>query len=109
MKFNKIGGTTILRTDERLDAVTALKLKTVVNELVQENGLRLLIDMEKTRFVDSSGCLALLTLLKLLRTNQGDMKIARPSPQVLNVFKLIQLNKLFEIYDSLESAIDSFA
>ena len=98
-----------MRTDERLDAVTALRLKTVVNELVQENGLRLLIDMEKTRFVDSSGCLELLTLLKLLRTNQGDMKIARPSPQVLNVFELIQLNKLFEIYDSLESAIDSFA
>jgi len=48
-------------------------------------------------------------LLKLLRTNQGDMKIARPSRQVLNVFELIQLNKLFEIYDSLESAIDSFA
>jgi anti-anti-sigma regulatory factor len=40
--------------------------------------------------------------------NQGDIKIARPTPQAFKVFQLTRLDRVFEIYDSVESAIESF-
>ena len=108
MKVEKRNGVTILSTDFRLDAVNAPKLKNLVMELARESGLKLVIDMEKTLHIDSSGCGGLMTLLIVLRANQGDMKIARAAPQPLNIFKLMELNRLLEIHDSLESAVESF-
>ena len=108
MKVEKRDGVTILSTDFRLDAVNAPKLKNFVMELARDSGLKLVIDMQKTLHIDSSGCGGLMTLLMVLRANQGDMKIARAAPQPLNIFKLMELNRLLEIHDSLESALKSF-
>lgn len=107
MNVKKIHGVTVLSTDERLDGIVGPKLKDVVKELALESGLKLVVDMEKTSYVDSSGCGALVASLKALIKNHGDMKIARPSAQALTLFQLTRLHKVFQIYDSLESAVES--
>jgi anti-sigma B factor antagonist len=109
MNVEKIQGVTVLSTDERLDGVVGPKLKELVKELAHEPGLKLVIDMDKTDYVDSSGCGALVASLKALMKNHGDMKIARPGPQALTLFQLTRLHKVFQIYDSLESAVESCA
>jgi anti-sigma B factor antagonist len=107
MNVEKIQGVTVLSTDERLDGLVGPKLKDLVKELAQESGLELVIDMGKTTYVDSSGCGALVASLRALVKNHGDMKIARPGPQALTLFQLTRLHKVFQIYDNLESAIES--
>ena len=109
MKVEKIQGVAILSTDERLDAVFGPKLKDAVKELARESGLKLVLDMEKTNHIDSSGCGALVASLKALVKNHGDMKVARPTPQALTLFQLTRLHQVFEIYDTLEGALKSFA
>ncbi|MCX5862171.1 MAG: STAS domain-containing protein [Desulfomonile sp.] len=109
MNVQKKDGVTILTTDERLDALVAPKLKDAVKDLAQESGLKLVIDMKKTSHIDSSGCGALVASLKALVKNHGDMKVARPTPQALTLFQLTRLHQVFEIYDTLEGALKSFA
>lgn len=109
MKVEKRDGITVLITEERLDALDGPKLKEVVTELAQEPGLKLLLDMSITRFVDSMGCGVLLSCLKAVTTNQGDMKIAGPTSRVLETLSVCRLNKVFQIYDSVESAVESFS
>jgi anti-sigma B factor antagonist len=77
--------------------------------LAQEPYLKLVIDMGKTLFLDSSGCGGLGSSVKTLLNNHGDIKIARPTPSVFEVFQLTRLHRVFEIYDSVESAVESFA
>jgi anti-sigma B factor antagonist len=95
-------------TAERLDALDWPKLKDEVKELAQECGVHLVLDMGKTLFIDSIGCGEIVSLHKTLTMNQGEMRIARPTPRVLEILQLTRLHRVFEIYDSVESAVESF-
>ncbi len=108
MDIHYRNGITIISTDERLDAVMAPKLKDAVKQSVDQARTKLVIDLGKTTFIDSSGCGALVASLRALVKNQGDMKIARPSPQAKALFELTRLHRVFEMYDDLEVAIEAF-
>ena len=108
MKVEKRDDVTIIVTEERVDTLEGPKLRDVVEQLAKESGLRLVLDMGGTRFVDSIGLQTLLSLRKIMTMNQGDIKIARPTPRVLETFELTRLHRVFEIYDSVESAVESF-
>ena len=102
-------GITILSTEEKLDAVVATKFKDTVKKLAEAGKLKIVIDMGETRFIDSAGCGALVASLRVLLKNKGDMKIARPSPQVRTLFELTRLHRVFEIFDEFDAAIKSFS
>ena len=108
MKVEKRDDVTIIVMEERVDTLEGPKLRDVVEQLAKESGLRLVLDMGGTRFVDSIGLQTLLSLRKIMTMNQGDIKIARPTPRVLETFELTRLHRVFEIYDSVESAVESF-
>jgi anti-anti-sigma factor len=109
MKVEKRDGVTILITEERVDSLDGPKLRDAVKQLLaQEPCLKLVIDMGKTLFLDSEGCGGLVSSLRTLANNHGDMKIARPTPRVYEIFQLTRLHRVFEIYDSVESAVESF-
>ncbi len=108
MKIEKKDGVTIIIAGKRLDTLVGSKLKDLVTELAQEPGLKLVIDMEQTGFLDSSGCKWLVSSAKHVAKNHGIMKIARPANQPLNILKMVHLDRLFEIHESLEEAAKSF-
>lgn len=109
MEIQERDGITVITTDERLDAVVAPQLKDAVNKLAEKGEMKLVIDLEKTRFIDSSGCGALVASLRALIKSNGDLKIANPSPQAKTLFQLTRLHRVFEIFDDVEGAIKSFA
>ncbi|MFA6220984.1 MAG: STAS domain-containing protein [Desulfomonilaceae bacterium] len=108
MEIEKMDGVTVISTDERLDALAAPKLKEIVKNMSEEAKTKLVIDLAKTKFIDSSGCGALVASLRTLLKNHGDLKIARPSPQAQTLFQLTRLHRVFEIFDDLDTAIKSF-
>lgn len=101
-------GVTILETEQRLDSLVGPKLKEVVGDLAQSEGLQLIVDMKQTQFIDSSGVGGLLSSLKLVMKANGDIKIARPTPQALTLLRLTRLHRVFQIYDNIEDALKSF-
>lgn len=101
-------GVTIIETEQRLDSLVGPKLKDVVKDLTANEGVQIIVDMKETQFIDSSGVGGLLSSLKLVMKSQGDIKIARPTPQALTLLRLTRLHRVFQIYDDLESAVKSF-
>lgn len=101
-------GVTIIETEQRLDSLVGPKLKDVVGDLTENEGVQIIVDMKETQFIDSSGVGGLLSSLKLVMKSQGDIKIARPTPQALTLLRLTRLHRVFQIYDDLESAVKSF-
>jgi anti-sigma B factor antagonist len=108
MNVEHIKDVTIISPEARLDSLDGPKLKDVVKKLPQESGLKVVIDMGQTLFLDSSGCGGLVSSLNTLLNNNGEMKIARPTPRCEEILRLTRLHRLFEIHDSVESAINSF-
>ena len=47
-------------------------------------------------------------VLKTANNNKGQFKIANISDDVMELFKLLQLHNVFEIYNTVDDAVKSF-
>jgi anti-anti-sigma factor len=81
---------------------------------VKSDALRLLgdvpdvvVDLTGVHFLDSAGVGVLVGLFKHARLRGGRARFCGMTPGVRSVLELVQLNRIFEIYDDLETAARS--
>ena len=105
---NGASGTTVIHPDmKRLDAKTRTDFKEQATAFVLP-GAKLVLDLSGVEFIDSSGLGILLTLLRQLDENGGDLRIAAPSRVVAALFKMTRMNRVFEIFPDIAAAVASF-
>jgi len=92
---------------EALDAANAKWFKSRMLSVV-EKSKKIVLDMRHVQFVDSSGCGALLSSLRTVTSNGGDMKLASVQKPVQTLFELIRLHRIVEMSEDSEMAIRSF-
>lgn len=97
-------GVTVVVPRGRLTMVSARRLRDILGETVASGQNRIVIDMAETTFLDSSGLGAIIAGLKGARQAGGDLRIARPTPAVLSVFELTNLDKVLRPRDSVSEA-----
>lgn len=94
---------------ENLDAKEAPHIKQKVIDLIAENNSsKVILDLHKLNFIDSSGLGSLLSLLRALNGRGGDLKIAGMTKPIRTVFELVCMHKIFEIYNNIDEAKRSF-
>jgi anti-sigma B factor antagonist len=82
---------------DELNATNATLFRDQVRASIQPRHLQLDLDFSSTRFVDSSGLGALISLHKLMCLRQGRVRVVNPTPQVLQILELTRMHRLFEI------------
>lgn len=91
-----------------LDMWTLPLAKERINQMVQEGKVRLVLDLEKMNYIDSSGLGFFIGTLKKLRDAGGDLKLINLNAYIYGIFKLIQLQHIIQTYDSLDEATKQF-
>jgi anti-sigma B factor antagonist len=106
--FEKVGdvGVAAMPVDE-LDASNAGEFKRDIAPLLEANA-KLVLDMSRLRFVDSSGLGAFISCLRRLNAKGGDLKLSGMSKQVRAVFELVRMHKVFDILTTKEDAVRAF-
>ncbi|MEZ5073157.1 MAG: STAS domain-containing protein [Bacteroidales bacterium] len=97
-----------LKNTNRLNALITEEVKDELLTLFSKPNVRLAFDLEGISFIDSSGFGVFLAALKAANNNYGQFKICHVSPDVMELFKLLQLHHVFELYDEAQSCLDSF-
>jgi anti-sigma B factor antagonist len=92
---------------EELDASNAPEFKRVITPIVEKN-TKLVLDMSRLNFVDSSGLGAILSCLRQLSAKGGDLKLCCLTKQVRAAFELVRMHRIFEIYPTREEAVRAF-
>jgi anti-sigma B factor antagonist len=92
---------------EVVDHSTVSEFKRQVRGLATP-GARLVLDMGRVRFIDSSGLGALLSTLRSLAATGGDLKICGSTPAVRVVFELVRLHRVVDVLESREDAVAAF-
>jgi len=67
-----------------------------------------ILDMEGVEVIDSAGIGTIVFLTKKCRALGGDLKMVSVSPGVRRVLELVKLDKIFQIFNSLDDALKSF-
>lgn len=99
---------TVIALTGSLDVSLQKQFKQELQDLVSASGGDVVLDFASVTFIDSSCLGALVTLTKEVREKRGDIKIARAADEVLSIFQITRLDRLFTIFDSLPEAIDDF-
>jgi len=104
----KINGYTVLFIqEERVDAHNSGDLKEAILRLIEQGEVNIIVQLERVRFIDSSGLGALLSGYKNATAKSGKLALANMQQQVLSMFELTRLNRVFDIYADLNEAFDS--
>ncbi len=88
------------------DALTFLE---ELHPLVAEPDSRLAIDLRQVEFIDSSGLTSLINVVTRARLAKGRAILVGPTPFVSGVFEVTNLNRWFEIVDTLDEVRKAFS
>ncbi len=83
--------------------------KKILFDVIENKGEKnILIDLSQIEFADSSFLGSIVSGLKRVSSEKGDIKICGLQPTLKSLFELTRLYKVFEIYDNKEDALSSF-
>lgn len=92
-----------------LDAKEAPQFKKEATELFNQKGIyRVVLDLSKLSFIDSTGLGAFLSLLRTLNGLHGDLKLANMTRPIRTIFELVCMHKIFNVYDSVDKAVQAY-
>ncbi|MGI3165681.1 STAS domain-containing protein [Pseudooceanicola sp. 200-1SW] len=89
---------------DRLTAANATTFKDEVLALIEGGASRLVIDLGKVDFIDSSGIGALVGLLKRIG-HRGEIVVSGLTDNVRQMFRITRMDRVFTSHDSAEAAL----
>ncbi len=101
------GFNVLLINEERIDAHNSGDLKAFIIDMIEEGEPNIVVQLQQVKFIDSSGLGALLAGFKHATAKSGKLALSNLQPQVLSMFELTRLNRVFEIYNNLDEATTS--
>jgi anti-sigma B factor antagonist len=84
-----------LQIEGALDALTAVEIRPILDQLVTDRRLSVTVDIAQMTMIDSSGVGALVSLFKRTKIAGGTMRIVGARDQPLQVLKLLKLDRAF--------------
>lgn len=106
-KFQMQDDVGILEISGRLDATNTWELKSKFPEYLSQTN-RFVLNLEGLEFIDSTGLGGIVSCLKTASESGGDVKIAMLQAKPRMVFEITRAHKIFDIYDEVNSAVDSY-
>lgn len=95
-------GVTIFQVSGEINLSTSPELK---KNFEKQSCKKLVIDLEKVSYIDSSGLATLVEILKKVKGQGGTLGLAGMSDKVKSLFEITKLDKLFLILASQQEAL----
>jgi len=102
------GAVGVVRIEGRLDAASVEEYKRSFAEYLGR-ATHFVCDLGKLDFIDSAGLGGLVSSLRRAAEKGGDLKLACLPPKVAMVFEITRAHRVFEIFDTCDAAVGSYA
>ncbi|NIR51185.1 STAS domain-containing protein [candidate division KSB1 bacterium] len=89
-----------------VDTMTCSLLLNRITELLNGGVFHIIVDMAQVSYVSSAGWGVFVGEIKSIREKGGDLKIVQMTPEVYDVFEMLEFNKILSYYESIEEAIN---
>jgi len=96
----------IIELEGEVDVYTAPQLKQQMINLLESGARELVVDLTKVDYLDSTALGVLIGGLKRMRERDGNMVLVCPSPRIRRVFEITGLDKIFDIFNTAEDAME---
>ena len=93
-----VGGMPVVVAPEEIDITNAPELRSALLEAAADGHGRLIADLTRTRFCDSSGLHALLAAHKHAQAEGGELLLVIPSTAVLRIFTITSIDRIIPLH-----------
>jgi anti-sigma B factor antagonist len=93
---------TVFQVDGEINITTSPDLKKAFEK---EHPKKVVVDLEKVTYIDSSGLATLVEMLKKTKIQAGQFVLAAMSEKVKSLFEITKLDKLFIIIATQADAV----
>ncbi|GDX41239.1 anti-sigma factor antagonist [Armatimonadota bacterium] len=101
-------GVTIIKLlGDKLNAANSKAFRDSLLPIISQGG-KFVIDLQSLTFMDSSGVGALLSCLRQVNEQGGDVRLCGVQKPVKVLFQLIRMSRVFDICDSVKEAEASY-
>lgn len=94
----------VVKVDGEVDLSNAAGLRDHLIQQVTEGNHNIAVDLSGVEFMDSSGLAVLISGLRRTKEHDGSLVLVGPTASVRRVLSITGLDKVFEIYDSVDKA-----
>ncbi len=98
----------VVINEKRATVDFSAELKEDLIQKIEESNRNVVIDLSATEFVDSSFLGTLVAGLKKATMKSGDLKIVGLQQPVRAMFELTRLYRIFDIFENVDDALNSF-
>jgi anti-sigma B factor antagonist len=91
-----------------IDSITSSEVEKTLEGLLDRKVFKIVVDLEHVTYISSAGWGIFLGILKEIRTSQGNLRLSGLSKEVMEVVKLLEIDRFIPTYRSLSDAVTSF-
>jgi len=99
----------IVKLQGYIDQTNSYGLQKVFNDIITSGCFNVIIDFSEVMYISSAGWGIFVGEIKHFRDEGGDIKLANMSPDIYEVYQMLEFYHIFEDFNSIESAKKSFA
>ncbi len=99
---------TLIEASGRVDSMNANQLGEALSDAIDQVGVCLVLDLAGVGYMSSAGLREIVSALKKVKREEGDLRLARPSERVREVLEMSGLDTIFKIFATQDEAIDSY-
>lgn len=94
----------VIVMEDRIDAASAIQFKEKMREVTESGDQRVVLDLARVLFLDSSGLGAIVAVKKLLGPDRM-LELSGLTPTVKKVFRLTRMDTIFTIHSTHSDAL----
>ncbi len=85
-----------------------MEVRDKVYSLLQDDIKKIVLDLGKVKWINSSGLGALIAAMTSVKNKNGELRLANITEKVESIFMITQLIKVFKTYETVDRAVASY-
>jgi anti-sigma B factor antagonist len=96
---------TLLTVQGLIDTTTAPEFEKQFLGLLDNKKFKLVVDLKDVDYISSAGWGIFVSELKRIRGRKGDLVLAGMTPDVMEVFELLEFNVILKFFPDVKTAV----
>ncbi|MEK6795141.1 MAG: STAS domain-containing protein [Spirochaetota bacterium] len=105
LKTTDQGAVKIVHLEGRLDVNLSIEIESEFEKMIDGGVTRMVLDLKQVEYLSSSGLRIFISAMRKLKEKKGRLVLCNVTPMVKKIFKIVELEDIFEIQDSLDKAV----
>ena len=98
----------LLTLSGTIETTNASGLEDTLERIIDDRCFRIVVDLGMVKYISSAGWGIFISEIKRIRRNGGDIKLAAMTPEVREVFELLEFNSILKPFPDKQAAVKDF-